>query len=165
MLCKLPVCGDGFVQGSKGEDCDEGQQNADNAACTSNCREAECGDKLVWQEKEDCDDGNDNNFDACPNDCTKAECGDGELEGYEQCDGKELDGKMCDSFPPSFGEGLACDEDCAFSTKDCDLCILPGDPCDPDIKPGQGVTCCPEGIHGSQSGECKDYGKEGYLCT
>ncbi|MCA9637949.1 MAG: hypothetical protein KC420_18100, partial [Myxococcales bacterium] len=40
------VCGDGEVNVS-GEECDEGDANADDGACTSQCKAAVCGDSLV----------------------------------------------------------------------------------------------------------------------
>ena len=42
-----------------------------------------CGDGVVQVGVEDCDDGNENPFDACSNDCSRAQCGDGEVEEGE----------------------------------------------------------------------------------
>lgn len=49
-------CGDGLVNPDR-EQCDAGDDNADNAACTLDCRLATCGDQLVWADQEECDDG------------------------------------------------------------------------------------------------------------
>ncbi|MDD5624067.1 MAG: DUF4215 domain-containing protein, partial [Candidatus Peribacteraceae bacterium] len=37
--CKAPVCGDGFIQKSRGEECDNGNRNSDTAVggCTTKC--------------------------------------------------------------------------------------------------------------------------------
>ncbi len=49
-----------------------------------------CGDGVVNQASEECDDGNDSNNDDCLNNCQRASCGDGYLwEGVEECDGAE----------------------------------------------------------------------------
>ena len=45
-----------------------------------------CGDGIVNQNSEDCDDGNNSNLDNCLNDCTLPACGDGFANGNEQCD-------------------------------------------------------------------------------
>ena len=42
--------------------------------------------RLVWIGHEQCDDGNNNNFDACRNTCVLPFCGDGILDPGEQCD-------------------------------------------------------------------------------
>ncbi len=107
----LPECGDGVLD--EGEACDDGPDNADDAACTSACQVAVCGDGLVHagveecdggdgcsdtctlqmcgdgivQRGEECDDGNMVDTDACLNNCTNASCGDGVVhEGMEECD-------------------------------------------------------------------------------
>ncbi|MCC6559071.1 MAG: DUF4215 domain-containing protein, partial [Polyangiaceae bacterium] len=53
----------------------------------SDCRRAACGDGLVQQGAEECDDGNAADTDGCLSDCTAAACGDGVVrEGVEECD-------------------------------------------------------------------------------
>jgi cysteine-rich repeat protein len=61
------VCGDGVVDG--GEACDDGPDNADDAACKSDCTLQVCGDGSVGP-GETCDDGNQQNGDGCENTCT-----------------------------------------------------------------------------------------------
>ncbi|MEM7158436.1 MAG: DUF4215 domain-containing protein [Myxococcota bacterium] len=81
----MPVCGDGTVD--EGEECDDGEANADNAACKSDCVAATCGDGLVYEGIEDCDDGNDDDTDGCSNSCEiVAACGNGEVDEGEECD-------------------------------------------------------------------------------
>jgi len=83
-----PVCGDGNVD--PGEECDDGASNADDAACTSACKQATCGDGLLLAGGEICDDGvNDGSYGGCSADCQALgpRCGDGELqEDLEECD-------------------------------------------------------------------------------
>jgi cysteine-rich repeat protein len=52
------LCGDGEI--NQGEQCDDGDANTDDGACTSECRIAVCGDGLVYGEAEECDDGDNN---------------------------------------------------------------------------------------------------------
>jgi cysteine-rich repeat protein len=56
-----------------------------------------CGNGVV-DEGEECDDGNDDNFDDCRNDCTLPFCGDGILDPGEDCDdGNNMNGDGCDA--------------------------------------------------------------------
>jgi uncharacterized delta-60 repeat protein len=80
-----PVCGNGMVEA--GEQCDDGEANADTAACTRACATAVCGDGLVHEGAEACDDGNAVDDDACSNACLlPAICGDGMIQAPEECD-------------------------------------------------------------------------------
>ena len=49
----LPFCGDAEV--NEGEECDDGEDNGDNAACTAQCTINVCGDGLVFEGVEECD--------------------------------------------------------------------------------------------------------------
>lgn len=51
-----PFCGDGNVDPS--EECDAGPANSDTGACTLACKLPVCGDGLVQDGVEGCDDGN-----------------------------------------------------------------------------------------------------------
>lgn len=84
--CQPIVCGDGFEEGD--EECDNGERNRDDAACTSACLEATCGDGLVRAGREECDEGTNNADDgACTEECREATCGDGLVQaGEEECD-------------------------------------------------------------------------------
>ncbi|HEY0132938.1 MAG TPA: fibrinogen-like YCDxxxxGGGW domain-containing protein, partial [Nannocystis sp.] len=104
LACKLPVCGDQFVQPP--EQCDDGNLS-DNDACLSTCKGATCGDGKVFQGQEQCDDGNQSNNDQCTVTCKTATCSDG------------------------FKNGAETDVDCGGPTcNKCELakaCLLPGD--------------------------------------
>ena len=59
------ICGNGMVD--PGEDCDEGVQTA---YCDEDCTFPKCGDGILnILAGEECDDGNDDDFDKCSNEC------------------------------------------------------------------------------------------------
>jgi cysteine-rich repeat protein len=66
--CSPALCGDGVVNATAGEICDDGN-TVSTDACVA-CRSARCGDGQVRAGVEQCDDGNVVNTDACRNDCT-----------------------------------------------------------------------------------------------
>jgi len=64
--CTLVKCGDYIV--TPNEECDEGIEGT--GSCTPNCKFSFCGDKVVnILAKEQCDDGNNVEYDSCSNDC------------------------------------------------------------------------------------------------
>jgi hypothetical protein len=82
-------CGNGVVEGT--EECDAGEANADDGACTSTCKQAKCGDGHVHAGVEACDDAADNGaYNHCADDCMGdgPRCGDGEIQmgDGEECD-------------------------------------------------------------------------------
>jgi fibro-slime domain-containing protein len=67
-----PTCGDGIL--AIGEECDLGEENNTGGygGCNPDCTLGEyCGDGIVQEEYEDCDDGNFFNDDECPSSCRK----------------------------------------------------------------------------------------------
>ncbi|MEZ4451093.1 MAG: DUF4215 domain-containing protein [Nannocystaceae bacterium] len=128
-----PVCGDGVVD--PGEGCDEGEGNADDAACTSACQPAACGDSLVQAGVEACDDGDADDTDECLATCALASCGDGVVHaGVEACDdGNAVDDDACTNTCAlaSCGDGLLqpgeeCDDGNADDTDEClSTCLTP----------------------------------------
>jgi cysteine-rich repeat protein len=75
-----------------------------------------CGDGIT-DDGEECDDGNDDNFDDCRNDCTAPFCGDGIPDAGEECD---------DGDDDNFDE---CRNDCSLPF--CgDGTLDPGEECD-----------------------------------
>lgn len=101
--CYDMTCGDEVVEGD--EECDNGDRNQDDAACTSACKAATCGDGLVRTGREDCDEGADNSDEgACTSECQAAVCGDGLIwKGHEDCD----DG-------PNNADDAACSTECTL---------------------------------------------------
>lgn len=88
------VCGDGTLD--DGEGCDNGAANRDDGPCTLNCKQAVCGDGLVWTGVETCDQGTENNADysGCSPTCEpNATCGDSVIDvPFEQCDNGPANG-------------------------------------------------------------------------
>lgn len=124
-------CGNGAIEGN--EECDDGPDNADEAACKSDCTLNVCGDGKVGP-GEACDDGNRDDTDGCGNDCTLGSCGDGKIDPGEECDdgGQNSDDAACTTMCKRgvCGDGLlqstlgeACDdgEETASCNDDCEL--------------------------------------------
>ncbi|MCA9713662.1 MAG: hypothetical protein H6713_21840 [Myxococcales bacterium] len=116
--CPEPACGNGQVE--EGEGCDDGPANADDAACTSACQPASCGDGLVHAGVEACDDGvNDDSYGGCAPDCSLADyCGDGAQNGPP-------DAEACDDGDDVNGDGCNVD------------CVVSGTPLWTDVYPGE----------------------------
>ena len=116
---KLPFCGDGIVQTSLGEKCDQGAYQG-SPGCTSDCRsiDADCtctpGAKCTCVSKS-CDAGACNYGGSCPAGCGPApRCGDGlvQLDYSEECDDGVNNGAYggCTSsckFAAYCGDGIA----------------------------------------------------------
>jgi fibro-slime domain-containing protein len=63
-----PECGDGII--GIGEECDDGENDGGYGECAEGCVLGEyCGDGIVQEEYEDCDDGNFYEDDECPASC------------------------------------------------------------------------------------------------
>jgi hypothetical protein len=91
-----PNCGNGDKEGD--EECDNGTNNANDAACTLDCHNAKCGDGHVQAGVEVCDDGvNEGIYNGCNFGCSSfaPSCGDGEIQTRE--------GEQCDSSTPFSG--------------------------------------------------------------
>ena len=86
-----PYCGDGIIESSHAEQCDDGVKNGTSGdKCTASCKTlAFCGDGIK-NGTEQCDFGTNNNtgtYGGCKANCTLAPyCGDGAKNGSEQCD-------------------------------------------------------------------------------
>jgi hypothetical protein len=65
------LCGNGELDAN--EECDEGADNADNAACTASCSINTCGDGMVFEGVEECDMGDLNGANSsCNAECESA---------------------------------------------------------------------------------------------
>ena len=92
--CKRPYCGDGIVSAFLGEACDDGVNDGAYGGCGFGCGylSPRCGDGIIdTAEGETCDDGAEHNiggYGACNASCQyDARCGDGIIQdAYEQCD-------------------------------------------------------------------------------
>lgn len=112
-LCKVNVCGDGFVHAGV-EVCDEGAANVDTGYCRSDCQLHACGDGFRYPQLEACDDGAQNGpavYNGCDDDCTINRCGDGELDvGHEECDDGAGNGA-----PPVESGKVGCSLECGLA--------------------------------------------------
>lgn len=148
-LCVPDNCGDGALD--VGEECDDANDDSTDD-CTANCEEARCGDGIVQDGVEACDDGNEDDADStCTNACTMPACGDGiqQVDLGEACDDGNLsddDDCSSDCQLASCGDGVvqageACDDGNAVETDACINCL--------DARCGDGFV-----LEGSE--ECDD---------
>jgi cysteine-rich repeat protein len=80
---------------------------------------AVCGNGVV-ETGEQCDDGNNNNFDGCSEHCTLEICGNGTIDASEQCDdGNTADGDGCSANCTIEG-GTACGNGVIEPGEECD---------------------------------------------
>ncbi|MEX1364970.1 MAG: DUF4215 domain-containing protein [Nannocystaceae bacterium] len=155
-------CGDGVLD--EGEECDDGEGNADTAACKSDCTAQFCGDGFVHEGVEACDDGNTNDDDGCLSTCVSSTCGDGVVQdGLEQCDdGNDDDTDSCPSncLDATCGDGFMqagveeCDD---ANTNDNDACpgtCLPAVCGDGFVYAGGGEDCDDEGESATCDADC-----------
>ena len=116
--CTLAACGDGVLNLTAGEACDDGNTTSGDG-CSADCSSTEICGNAVLDPGEICDDGNNVDGDGCSADCTSTEiCGNGILDPGEACDDGNTTG----------GDG--CSADCA-SDESCGNAIVdPGEACD-----------------------------------
>ena len=99
----VAVCGNDVVE--PGEECDDGNVDPYDA-CLENCVMATCGDLVVQDGVEECDDGkNGDNDDGCSDDCMGPVCGDGVVHIPEDCDDMNAN------------NGDGCENDCSWTSK------------------------------------------------
>jgi len=91
----INVCGNGMLEASHGEACDDDAGNADEAACTLKCELARCGDGLVQAGVDLCYDGDDNRDDGpCSPLCVPPTCGGGIVQASPSMTARRLLGPM-----------------------------------------------------------------------
>lgn len=107
--CVLAECGDGLI--TTGESCDG--TNLGSNDCTTIGENFGAGGALTCNT--DCT----FNTDAC----IAPTCGDGLIEGFETCDGTNLNNNDCETIGQGFGHGtLACDPTtCQFDVTACEM--------------------------------------------
>ena len=156
--CTAAECGDGTLNATAGEACDDGNMD-DSDGCVGSCVLAVCGDGLVQAGVEECDDGNGDNGDGCLDTCVSAVCGDGFVYvGVEECDdgnGDDSDGCVDGCMNAVCGDGLVyvgveeCDDGGESAT------------CDVDCTP----AVCGDGVVNGTVGEQCDDGGESDECN
>ena len=131
--CTFAECGDGTVNPSAGEACDDGAANSDTVpgACPTDCALPRCGNGVIDPE-EGCDDGNTIDGDGCQGNCQLPVCGDGIVDAFEECDdGNTINDDACrnNCRLPRCGDGVvdageACDDGPVNSDTHHDSCRL-----------------------------------------
>jgi|GEM_PF-1743482 len=138
--CLDEFCGDGVVNDSGAEQCDNGDGNSNTTpnACRTNCTNPSCGDG-VTDLGEECDDANTNEADGCTSQCTS--CGNGIPGGLEECD----DGNT--------SAGDCCAADCTYEAYASTCSGPPSSQC---TAPGcNGSGTCAE-LPANENGTCDD---------
>ncbi len=162
VFTETPSCGDGDV--NPPETCDppgSTPPGTDNQ-CRDDC--TYCGDgNEDGQHGEECDDGNDDNFDGCRNDCTEPRCGDGIQDPGESCDdgnddnfdGCRNDCTFCGDGTEDPQHGEECDDGNNDNNDDCrNDCTKPF--CGDSIVDPPDETCDPPGsIPAPGPNECR----------
>ena len=176
--CIIEFCGDGVINNSGTEECDDGDTNSDTEAnaCRTDCTLPGCGDGVI-DSGETCDDGMETA--TCDIDCTDVSCGDGlaNTTAGEECDDANAsnnDACLNDCTDAACGDGFV-----FTGTEDCDdgntaggdccaaACLYEsnGSPCD-----GPSAECTVAACDGAgaciptptnEGGACDD----GQLCT
>lgn len=120
---QFEMCGDGIVQSSRREQCDNGRNNSNFTpnACRGNCQWPRCGDGILDNSfNEECDDGNNRDRDGCSSRCKREGCGDGITQVYlgEECDDSN-------TYPHD-----RCDENCRWTCGNGIFQAYLGEQCD-----------------------------------
>lgn len=161
--CTNAFCGDGDLNATRGETCDDGNaadddscpsSNVDgNLTATGHCITATCGDGFVCTDgdtcttgplsgPEDCDDAGQSA--TCDIDCSPAECGDGQLNTLNVTAPARATGEACDDGNLVNGDG--CDGNCTVTACGNNV-VTAGEFCDDgNVTNGDG---CDDGATGN----------------
>ncbi|CAN5123127.1 hypothetical protein BH11MYX1_BH11MYX1_12480 [soil metagenome] len=161
--CTIAACGDGKVNASAVETCDDGN-TLDTDACPSGasnpnkCKIAACGDGKVFTGVEQCDTGTTTDTSSCyAAKCTLSTCGDGHINTAA--------GEVCDDGALNGTPGHACNAFCQVPS--CgNSQIDSGEQCDPGPGHPNTATCdsdctkpvCGDGLTNPAFGEQCDNG-------
>lgn len=107
--CRIPGCGDDYVDVAAGETCDDGNVVVGDG-CRADCTVEECGDGIVDPD-EGCDDDNTDPGDACDPNCEPPGCGNGYVDAAagETCDdGNVIDVDCCSATCQTSPQGTPC---------------------------------------------------------
>ncbi|MCA9622833.1 MAG: DUF4215 domain-containing protein, partial [Myxococcales bacterium] len=174
--CTLAACGDGVLNATAGETCDDGNMSngdscPDDAANGGTCITATCGDGFVDSNSEDCDDSGESA--TCDADCTSVVCGDGTLNttAGEGCDDGDLNNG--DACPDDAANGGTCQPaTCGDGFYDMETMV---EECDGDGlgTPGETATCdtdctlavCGDMTVNNTAGETCDDGMQTMTCN
>jgi uncharacterized repeat protein (TIGR01451 family) len=122
-----------------------------------------CGDNLVNQANETCDDGNTNNNDGCSSTCKTERCGDAIKQANEQCDDgntNNTDGCRNNCQLPKCGDG-----EINLANETCDDGnIANGDGCSSECKT-ECLPYCGDGTVNKLGEECDKGSLNGQTCT
>ncbi|HYB99124.1 MAG TPA: DUF4215 domain-containing protein [Candidatus Limnocylindrales bacterium] len=161
--CTAASCGDGDLNATRGETCDDGNAADDdgcpssnaagNLGSTGHCITATCGDGFTCTDEftcatgplggpEDCDDSGESA--TCDTDCSTANCGDGQLNTQNVTAPARATGEACDDGDLVDGDG--CDGNCT-PTGCGNAVVTDGESCDDgNVTNGDG---CDDGVTGN----------------
>ena len=179
--CTVPECNDGIVNGSAGEECEDGN-TMDGDGCDSMCQSEGmsmpvCGNGII-EVGEQCDDGNMVNTDDCLVGCVAASCGDGFIQmGVEICDdGNQVNTDGCPDGPggscvqAACGDGFVqvgvegCDDGNTMSNDGCDqTCQVEGSCGDGTLDVGEECDLG-SGNDDNASGDCPNTCRTTCMC-
>jgi cysteine-rich repeat protein len=107
--CRVPGCGNGYLDTAAGELCDDGNLVGGDG-CRADCTPEVCGDGIL-DPQESCDDGNTDPGDTCDPNCRPPGCGNGyvDVAGGETCDdGNQVGFDCCSATCQLDPQGTPC---------------------------------------------------------
>ncbi|MFT4703930.1 MAG: cysteine-rich repeat protein [Bradymonadia bacterium] len=159
-ICTSEFCGDGLLDETAGEQCDDGDANSNTTpdACRETCALARCGDAVV-DTGEECDAGTENSDGAggsCRTDCTLPFCGDGVVDAGEGCDEGGANSADPDATCRPDCEPAGCGDGIVSSAEQCDEGALNSDTAPDACRENCAPPSCGDGV--VDDGEACDSG-------